>query len=95
MSAPNRKPTLRVLPDCRGGESAAGVTDLGEQPGGADGAGAGQAGHDGPVRVHAELFGDPVREGLDLAGQGPQHRDVGRGDRGVGVGMLDDAAGRR
>ena len=47
-------------PSDSGGEPAAGVADLGEQPGGADGAGAGQRGEDRGVGVGGELVGDLV-----------------------------------
>jgi hypothetical protein len=40
------------------GEPAAGVFDLGEQPGGPDDAGFGQRGKDRGVRVGGELVGD-------------------------------------
>lgn len=76
----------------RGGEPAAGVADLDEQSGGADGAGTGQAGHDRPVGVDGELLGDPVGQGLDLPVEGAQHGDVAGGDRGEGVGVVADGA---
>ena len=40
------------------GEAGPAVADLGEQPGGADGARAGQRGEDVPVGVRGELGGD-------------------------------------
>ena len=49
-----------------GGEAAAGVADLGEQPGSADGARPGQRGEDRGVGMGGELVGDLVLEGLDL-----------------------------
>ena len=78
-----------------GGESAAAVADLGEQPGGADGAGAGQAGEDVRVGVRGELLGDLLGEGLDLLDEGAQGGDERAGDVGVGAALLaGGAAGR-
>jgi hypothetical protein len=53
-----------------GRESGAAVADLGEQPGGADAAGAGQGREDVGVGVRGELVVDLGREGLDLFEQG-------------------------
>jgi hypothetical protein len=50
-----------------GGVAASGVADLGEQPGGAHGAGAGQRGEDVAVGVGGELGGDLVLEVLICA----------------------------
>ena len=59
-----------------GGKPAAGVADLGEQPGGPDGPERGRVVKIFRVRVDVELFGDAGRQGLDLGVQGAQHRDV-------------------
>ena len=53
-----------------GGEPAAGVADLGQEPGGADGAGLGQRGEDRGVGVGGELVGDLVLERFDLGRAG-------------------------
>ena len=78
-----------------GGEPAAAVADLGEQPGGADGAGTGQAGEDVSVGVQGELLADLVRQGLDLADQGGEYGQQGVGDVGLGGAVVAGrAAGR-
>jgi len=51
-----------------GGEAGAAVTDLGEQAGGADGSGAGQAGEDVLVCVRGELVGDLGGQGAPSCG---------------------------
>ena len=61
-----------------GGEPAAGVTDLGQEPGGADGAGLGQRGEDRGVGMVGELVGDLVFEGFDLGAQAGQRGDQGQ-----------------
>ncbi len=72
----------------RGWEASAGVADLGEQPGRADGAGAGQGREDSPVGVGGELVADAGGQGLDLGVEGPQ--DGHQGERGsrVDAGVL-------
>jgi hypothetical protein len=55
-----------------GGEAGAAVADLSEQPGGTDGAGAGQRGEDVAVGVRGERDGDLGGQRLDLLGQGDQ-----------------------
>ena len=67
-----------------GWESGAAVADLAEQSGGADGAGAGQAGEDVGVGVGVELLGDLLGEGLDLLDEGVQGRQQRTGDVGCG-----------
>jgi len=69
---------------CRGGETCSAVADLGEQPGGSDGPGAGQAGEDVRVDVHGELLADLLGQGLDLLDQGGQHGQQSAGDVGLG-----------
>src|ERR1700683_5734167 len=59
----------------------AAVADLGEQPGGADGAGAGQG--DVRVGVQGELLADLLGQGLDLLDEGGQDGEQGRGDVGL------------
>lgn len=66
------------------GETGSAVPDLGEQPGGADGAGAGQGGEDMRVGVQGELFGDLRVERLDLGRDAGERGDHGPGDVGVG-----------
>ena len=63
-----------------GGEPGAAVADLGEQPGGADGAGAGQRGEDVRVGVQGELLGDLGGQGLDLLDEAGQDGEQGAGD---------------
>jgi len=63
-----------------GGEPSAGVADLGEQPGGAHGAGAREAGEDVPVDMDRELLADHVRQRVDLGHQAEQTGDQGSGD---------------
>ena len=67
-----------------GGESGATVADLGEQSGGAHGAGAGQAGEDVRVGVGVELLGDLLGEGLDLLDEGVEGGQQRAGDVGCG-----------
>ena len=76
-----------------GGEAGAAVTDLGEEPGGADGARAGQAGEDVLVGVQVELLADLLGQGADLldeAGQDGEQRTGGVG----GAGWAGQTAGR-
>ena len=47
-----------------GGKPAAGVADLGQQPGRADGAGLGERGEDRGVGMGGELVGDLLLRGL-------------------------------
>src|SRR5690554_201670 len=68
----------------RGGEPGAAVTDLAQQPGGADSARSGQAGEDVRVGVGVELVVDLLFERLDLLDQGAEQRDVAGGDVGLG-----------
>src|SRR5271170_3490119 len=75
-----------------GGEPGAAVADLGEQAGGADGAGAGQRGEDVRVGVQGELLADLLRQGLDLAGQDDQDGVQGAGDAGVGQAVVAGGA---
>jgi len=78
-----------------GGEAGAAVADLGEQAGGADGAGAGQRGEDVRVGVQGELLADLLGQGLDLLGEGGQDGVQGRGDVGLrGAVVTGGAAGR-
>ena len=51
------------------GEAGAAVADLGQQQGGAVGAGAGQAGEDRGVVVQGESLGDPLVEHVDAGAQ--------------------------
>src|SRR5512133_2503966 len=76
-----------------GGEPAAGVADLGEQPSGAHAARPGQAGEDRGVGVQVELFGDAGGQRLDLDGDGAQHGDERGGDGGGGLGGRAGRAG--
>src|SRR5256886_2139169 len=69
-------------------EAGAAVADLGQEAGGADGAGAGQAGEDVGVGVQGELLVDLLGEDLDLLDQGVQGGQEGPGDVG-----LDGAVG--
>ena len=79
LSTAQRWATIFALPDWRvdgaaparevstsGGVSAAGVADLGEQPGRAHGARAGQRGEDRGIGVDGELLGDLFVERGDL-----------------------------
>src|SRR5664279_1406514 len=66
-----------------GGELAAGVADLGEQPGGAQGLDPRQGRVDVGVGVGLELGGEVVLEDSDLGVQDPQERHVGLGGGGV------------
>src|SRR6185437_7100639 len=82
-----RKVTALCLPDwrvdgaapakadqCLGvGEAGPAVADLGQQPGGADGARAGQRGEDVPVSVLRQLGSDLGFQRLDLGVQAGQH----------------------
>src|SRR5262245_5551632 len=49
-----------------GGEPCAGIADLGQRPSGGDGAGSGQRGEDGLVRMGVQRGGDLAVEGVDL-----------------------------
>jgi hypothetical protein len=66
------------------GADAAGVADLGQQPTGADGAGARQGGEDMRVGVPSELPGDLGAQGADLDDQAGRHGQQGAGDAGQG-----------
>src|SRR5579875_3172711 len=68
----------------RGREASAAVADLGQQAGGADGAGAGKAGEDVGVGVQGELLFDLLGKDLDLLHQGAQGGQKGAGDVGLG-----------
>src|ERR1022692_2525348 len=96
LAQDQRKVTARILPDwrvegaaprgrrgLRGGEPGAAVAGLGEQPGGADGAGAGQRGEDLGVGVRGELVADLLGQRPDLLGQGGQDGMEGAGDVGL------------
>jgi hypothetical protein len=63
----------RQISDSGSGEAAPAVADLGQQPGGADRAGAGQRGEDVPVGVAGKLPGDLSVQRLDLGVQAGQH----------------------
>lgn len=76
------------------GETGSAVPDLGEQPGGADGAGAGQGGEDMRVGVQGELFGDLCVERLDLGRDAGERGDHGPGDVGVGGTLVTGGAAR-
>ena len=78
-----------------GGESGAAVADLGEQPGGPDAAGAGQAGEDVGVGVGVELVVDVGRERFDLVDQGVQQRDVAARVTWPGGGVFAGGSARR
>src|SRR5215210_362115 len=77
-----------------GGEPGSAVADLGEQAGGADSAGAGEAGEDVLVGVAGELVVDLRGQVLDLGCQAGQDRDQGVGDAGFGVGVGAGEAAR-
>src|SRR5262249_21868514 len=68
-----------------GGEPAAGVADLGEQSGGADGAGPGQVGVDLLVRVGVVGVAALLGQDPDLGGDGGQGGQVCAGDAGQGL----------
>src|ERR1700730_3955153 len=68
----------------RGGEAGAAVADLGQQAGGADPAGAGEADEDVGVGVQGELLIDLLGEELDLLDHGAQGGQEGAGDVGLG-----------
>src|SRR5579875_3148320 len=68
----------------RGREASAAVADLGQQAGGADGAGAGKAGEDVGVGVQGELLFDLLGKDLDLLHQVAQGGQKGAGDVGLG-----------
>ncbi|CCC45954.1 putative uncharacterized protein mb3249c [Mycobacterium canettii CIPT 140010059] len=70
------------------GKTGSAVTDLGEQPGRAHGAGAGQGGEDVRVGVQGELLGDLRVEGLDLRGDAGKRSEQGAGDVCVGGAVL-------
>ncbi len=76
------------------GKRARQSPDLGEQPGGADGAGAGQGGEDMRVGVQGELFGDLRVERLDLGRDAGERGDHGPGDVGVGGTLVTGGAAR-
>ena len=61
-------------------EACPAVPDLGEQPRGAQGPGAGQAGEDVRVRMGGELGADLGLQGLGLSRQGSQRGHQGAGD---------------
>src|SRR5215212_1916322 len=75
-----------------GGEPAAAVADLGEQPGGADGARTGQAGEDVSVGMQGELLSDVGRQGVDLVDQCGEDGQQGVGDVGLGVAVVAGCA---
>jgi hypothetical protein len=75
-----------------GGEPGPAVTDLGEQPGGAHGAGAGQRGEDGRVGVQGELLGDLGIQGPDLLHEAGQDGEQGAGDVRLGDAVVAGAA---
>ncbi len=78
-----------------GGEAGAAVADLGEQPGGAHGARARQAGEQVAVGVGGELFADLLLEGGDLLAQRLEGREIGQRDLGSGQPVVaGQAAGR-
>src|SRR5215207_4465930 len=77
-----------------GGEAGAAVADLGQQPGGADSACAGQAGEDVGVGVRGELVCDLAGQGFDLVGQGGEYGDQRVGDLGVEVAVVAGGAAR-
>ena len=65
--------------------AAAGVADLGEQAGGAYGAGAWQRGEDVAVGVGRELRGDLLLECLDLGADSAKRSNQREGDRSAGA----------
>src|SRR5271166_1187866 len=75
-----------------GGKSGTTVADLGEQSGGAHGAGAGQAGEDVRVGVGVELLGDLLGEGLNLLDEGIEGSQQRAGDVGRGGGLVAGGA---
>jgi hypothetical protein len=78
-----------------GGEASAGVTDLGQQGGGAHDPAFGQRGEDVRVGVELELFADLVFEQVDAAVEVPDRLEQGAGDQPTGL-TLDtvESAGR-
>src|SRR6202034_900508 len=78
-----------------GAEAGAAVADLGEQAGGADGAGAGQRGEDVRVGVQGQLLADLLGQGLDLLGEGGQDGEHGRGDVCLGGAVVTGGAAGR
>ncbi|MDB5064917.1 MAG: hypothetical protein JWM18_1351 [Chloroflexi bacterium] len=109
MSQAQRKVTARCLPklcvegtaparqaSASGGRKAgAAVADLGEHGGGANGACAGQALEDEPVRVESELLGDLRLETVDTGEQAAQHLNEDQGDLRLCGGRGAVAASRR
>src|SRR5215211_2456631 len=77
-----------------GGKAAAAVADLGQQPGGADRAAAGQAGEDLLVSVLVKLLADLYGQRFDLLGQRGQQRHERSGDVGLGGAVLAGGAAR-
>ena len=78
---------------CGGGEASPAVPDFGEQPGGAHGARAREAGEEVLVGVRGELLADLLLECGDLLTQSAQGRDVGQCD--VAAGLSFASAGPR
>jgi hypothetical protein len=77
-----------------GRERGAAASDLSEQPGGPDGAGAGQRGEDVRVGMQGQLLGDLLGQCLDLLDQGGQDGEQGPGDAGLrGAVVTGRAAG--
>ena len=68
-----------------GREPSAGVADLGQQPGGADGARPGSEVKMCGVGVGGELLGDLAVEGFDLVPDRAEGSDQGKGDLGAGA----------
>ena len=68
---------------------------LGEQPGGADGPGAGQRGEGVRVSVQRELLGDLGLQSLDLGDQAGQDGQQGAGDVGLGGAVVAGGPGWR
>jgi hypothetical protein len=107
LSTAQRKATTRTLPDSRvegatpareasdsGWEAATGVADLGQQAGGAHGAGLGQAGEDVLVRVRVQRLSDRLSQRIDLGGDRGQGGHISAGDTGQGLPVVAGRAAR-
>ena len=79
----------------RVGETGPAVSDLGQQPGGAQCPGTGQGREDVRVGVGGQLDADPVLQGLDLGGEHGHRRGQGNGDACLGGPVLPGHSARR